>query len=292
MTAAWHAFFTVSNDDWQQLDGALNDFFETVVVKPADDAAPFGDQLVSLIFAAQPDADNLRAQLAIICETNGAAAPSITVEALPDIDWLQKAYDSLPPIEAGRFFVHGAHVKNIPGDKLAIIIEAAAAFGTGEHPTTKGCLLMLDRYLQAHTPRRILDMGCGSGILAIAAAKAVPTTDVILGIDIDKPSIFFAQSHADANHVADRVTFLHGDGFHAPEVNASTPYDLIFGNILAQPLIEMADKFCACASGDLIVSGFTETQKAYVEKAYHALGCTTHHVEQIEEWITLWLRKN
>lgn len=289
---AWQATFILSKADWQASEGALSDFFEALVVKPLVDGDPQSDEAVALIFPEQPDSAALNAQLAMLFESCDVAMPHIKIEELPDIDWLQHVYDSLKPIEAGRFFVHGKHVRDIPTDKITIVIEAAAAFGTGEHPTTKGCLLMLDRYLETESPRKILDMGCGSGILALAAAKTLPQTDIALGVDIDAPSIRVAQNHAAANGLADRVQFIHGDGFHTPEAKALAPYDLVFGNILAQPLIDMADAFCAAAARDLLLSGFTDLQYPYVEKAYHARGCKTVRADNLEGWITLWLRKN
>lgn len=292
MTTSWQATFILNKQDWLAVEGPLSDFFEALVVKPLVDGDPQSDEAVALIFPEQPDEDFLHTQLAALFESCDVARPNVKIEALPDIDWLQHVYDSLKPIDAGRFFVHGKHIKDKPPNRVDIVIEAAAAFGTGEHPTTKGCLLMLDKYLETERPRKILDMGCGSGILALAAAKCLAQTDVVLGIDIDANSIRVAQSHAIANNLDTRVQFLHGDGFHTPEARAMAPYDLVFGNILAQPLIDMADAFCASAARDLLLSGFTDLQYPYVEKAYHQRGCTTLRADTLEGWMTLWLRKN
>lgn len=288
---SWQATFTLKKQDWNAVDAALSDAFEALVVKPVIDGDPNSDEAVMLIFPEQPDRTELEAHLGAIFDACNAAMPSVEITAMPDIDWLQHVYESLTPIEAGRFFVHGAHVKDIPSDKVAIVIEAAAAFGTGEHPTTKGCLTMLDKYLQTEKPKKILDMGCGSGILAIAAAKVLNDTDVILGVDIDPASVRVAQAHAESNNMKGRVQFIHGDGFHDPSVAASGPYDLTFGNILAQPLIEFAELFCLHTKSDMILSGFTDAQMPYVEKPYLAHGCTVVDAINIDGWMTLWLRK-
>jgi ribosomal protein L11 methyltransferase len=289
--SSWQATFTLKKNDWNAVDAALSDAFEALVVKPVIDGDPNSDEAVMLIFPEQPDRTELEAHLGAIFDACGTEMPSIEITAMPDIDWLQHVYETLTPIEAGRFFVHGAHVKDIPGDKVAIVIEAAAAFGTGEHPTTKGCLTMLDRYLQAEKPKRILDMGCGSGILAIGAAKVLQSTDVILGVDIDPASVRVAQAHADSNNMENRIQFIHGDGFHDPSVAANGPYDLTFGNILAQPLIEFADLFCLHTKSDMILSGFTDAQRAYVEKPYLVQGCKVKDAINIDGWMTLWLTK-
>ncbi len=289
---AWQATFTLKKQDWQSVDAALSDAFEALVVKPVIDGDPQSDENVMLIFPEQPDKDDLHEHLSAIFGACDVAMPEIAITAMPDIDWLQHVYESLTPIEAGRFFVHGAHVKDIPADKVTIVIEAAAAFGTGEHPTTKGCLTMLDIYLQTEKPNKILDMGCGSGILAIAAAKVLKDTNVILGVDIDASSVRVAQAHADSNGMESRIDFIHGDGFHDPKVAASGPYDLTFGNILAQPLIEFANLFCLHTKSDMILSGFTDAQAPYVEKPYLAHGCTVVDAINIDGWMTLWLRRN
>ncbi len=288
---SWQATFVLKKKDWQAVDAALSDAFEALVVKPVTDGDPDSDEAVMLIFPEQPDRKALEAHLAALFDACNAPMPAIDITAMPDIDWLQHVYETLTPIEAGRFFVHGAHVKDIPADKVAIVIEAAAAFGTGEHPTTKGCLTMLDKYLQTEKPKKILDMGCGSGILAIAAAKVLKDTDTILGVDIDAASVRVAQSHAAANGMETRIDFIHGDGFHDPKVAGCGPYDLTFGNILAQPLIEFADLFCLHTKSDMILSGFTDVQRAYVEKPYLAQGCTVVDALNVEGWMTLWLRK-
>src|SRR5690606_19450433 len=130
-----------------------------------------------------------------------------------------------------------------------------------------------------------------SGILSIAAAKVLDATDVILGVDIHDESVRVSKEHAKANAVETRVQFVHGDGFHAAEVKQRAPYDLVLANILAQPLIEMAPHMNDVASRDIILSGFTASQRLYVETPYLSHGFTVQDVVEIDGWIALWLRK-
>jgi ribosomal protein L11 methyltransferase len=290
MTQSWQARFVLKKEEWLVMDGLLSDIFPALVVKPVRENDPHSPEQICLIFPEKPDEERLLDALNDNFSEFGLKLPEIIIEALPDIDWLQHVYDGLKPIEAGRFFVHGAHVSDIPKDKLAIVIEAAAAFGTGEHPTTKGCLTMFDRVLTTQKPKRILDIGTGSGILAIAAAMILPT-ETNIAIDIDPPSVRVAASHAASNGVAEKIIFLAGDAFRMPELTENAPYDLVFGNILAQPLIDMADKICGVSSGAILLSGFTTEQSPYVEKPYAKNGWRVHDTVTIDGWVTLWLTK-
>jgi ribosomal protein L11 methyltransferase len=289
---AWQAGFLMDKAEWLLVEPLLSDVFPALVVKPLREHDPHSPEQVVLIFPEEPEIGTLTHQLEMLFATCGLSAPDIHLEKLPEIDWLQHVYEQLTPIEAGRFFVHGSHIKeNIPTDKTAVLIEAAAAFGTGEHPTTKACLLAFDKLLEAKQPRTILDMGCGSGILAIAAAKILPEAD-ILGVDIDPNSVRVAAGHARDNSVDEAIRFEQSDGFSLPLIKKHRPFDLVFANILAQPLIEMAEEMAAVAGGDIILSGFTTEQTAYVEKAYRMQGCAVHDRCVIDDWVALWLTKN
>jgi ribosomal protein L11 methyltransferase len=292
MTQSWQARFVLNKDQWIVMDSLLSDVFPALVVKPVRKNDPHSPEQICLIFPEKPERDKLLSVLNDNFAIFDLAPPDIVIEPLPDIDWLQHVYDSLKPIEAGRFFVHGAHVTDIPVNSIPVVIEAAAAFGTGEHPTTKGCLSMFDRILHAGVaPTRILDMGCGSGILAIAAAKTVPGANPIIGVDIDAQSVRVATTHAGANGTQDRTVFIHGDAFHTPQIKDAAPFDLVFANILAQPLIDMADDIAAVATGHILLSGFTRDQSPYVEKPYVKNGFTVRDTLAIDEWMTLWLTR-
>lgn len=284
--------FTLSKPEWVMVESILGELFEAMDVKPERENDMHSPEIVTLFFEHKPDENLLKEQLGFVFSSMDLRMPHMMIEELPDIDWLQHVYDGLKPIEAGRFFVHGSHVDNLPDDKVNILIEAASAFGTGEHPSTKGCLLALDMLLEENHPTRILDMGCGSGILAIAAARTCPDTQCILGVDIDPGSVRVAENHARDNHVDHRITMVAGDGFRTPLVQDRKIYDLVFANILAQPLIEMSLALSNMVKGDIILAGFTQTQKSYVLTAYEKMGCTLHKEIPVDEWVTLWLKKN
>ncbi|MDO9058390.1 MAG: 50S ribosomal protein L11 methyltransferase, partial [Bradyrhizobium sp.] len=159
-----------------------------------------------------------------------------TVEAK---DWVKATLEDLVPVRAGRFVVHGSHDRTrVPANKLGIEIEAALAFGTGHHGTTRGCLLLLDEVLKAHMPRRVLDLGTGTGVLAIAAAKALRMK--VLASDIDPLAVRVARENARLNGAGDLVQAVHATGFSAAEFSRRAPFDLVLANILANPLRQMA----------------------------------------------------
>src|SRR5262249_52438702 len=154
-------------------------------------------------------------------------------------DWVKASLDGLAPVEAGRFIVHGQHDRaRVPINRIGIEIEAALAFGTGHHGTTRGCLLLLDAVLRARRPTRVLDLGTGTGVLAIAAAKALRRS--ILATDIDLRSALTARENARSNAAGPFVQAVHAPGFSSPQFKARAPFDLVMANILANPLRRLA----------------------------------------------------
>jgi ribosomal protein L11 methyltransferase len=214
----------------------------------------------------------------------------VTTEVLADADWLAMALSGLPPVRAGRFFVYGAHdLGKIPADTVNLRIEAGAAFGTGHHGTTVGCLEAYDRLLGERAFERILDVGCGTGVLAIAAAKT--GTPIAVGTDIDPVSVRIANENATLNEAGAR--FVHAEGLDDEAVRRDAPYDLVFANILAQPLVELApDIHRALKPGGLaILSGLLRTQEETVRAAYDAAGfAPTFHIHK-DAWATLVLTR-
>ena len=226
------------------------------------------------------EADALRATLARFpLET--------ATEELADADWLAMALSGLPPVRAGRFFIYGAHDRGrVPDDTINLRIEAGAAFGTGHHGTTTGCLEAYDALLAAgQTFPRVLDVGCGTGVLAIAAARTGSPT--ALGTDIDPVSVRIANENAALNEADAR--FVHAAGLDDPAIAAEAPYDLAFANILAQPLIELASAIHAALrpGGVTILSGLLRTQEDAVRTAYEAAGFTLSTVLHKDAWATL-----
>jgi ribosomal protein L11 methyltransferase len=236
-------------------------------------------------FPTEPDeADAFRAALA------GFPALTVTTEVLADADWLAMALSGLPPVRAGRFFVYGMHDRGrTPPNSVNLRIEAGAAFGTGHHGTTVGCLWAYDRLLRAERFPRVLDVGTGTGVLAIAAAKT--GTRAAVGTDIDRVSVRISKENAKVNRVEAR--FVHAAGLGDPAVRRAKPYDLVFANILARPLIGLAGEITGAVrpGGSIILSGLLRTQARAVRAAYLNRGCRLRFVVKRDAWATLVLRR-
>jgi len=221
-----------------------------------------------------------------------ARFPALTVtrEVLADADWLAMALSGLPPVRAGRFFVYGAHDRGLaPPSTVNLRIEAGAAFGTGHHGTTVGCLLAFDRLLKRRRFPRVLDVGCGTGVLAIAAART--GSSVAMGTDIDRVSVRIANENAALNRAGAR--FVHAAGLDHPAVRGPAPYDLVFANILAPPLVALSGPIGrALRPGGLaILSGLLRTQERRVLAAYLSKGFTLERRLHRDAWATLVVRR-
>ena len=212
-------------------------------------------------------------------------------ETLADADWLAMALSGLPPVRAGRFFVFGMHdLGRTPVNTVNLRIEAGAAFGTGHHGTTVGCLLAYDRLLKAHRYGRVLDVGCGTGILAIAAARC--GAGVAVGTDIDRVSVRISRENAILNQA--RARFVWADGLGHRAVRDHAPYDLVFANILARPLVSLAQPIRGALrpGGTAILSGLLRSQERMVRAAYLARGFRLTHRIHRDAWATLVLRRS
>ena len=230
------------------------------------------------------EADGLRAVLA------GFPELSVATETLADADWLAMALSGLPPVRAGRFFVYGLHDSGrAPTNAVNLRIEAGAAFGTGHHGTTVGCLLAYDRLLKRTAFPRVLDVGAGTGVLAIAAAKT--HSRLALGTDIDRDSVRIANENAKVN--AARTRFVHASGLSHRRVAAGAPYDLVFANILARPLVGLAQDIrrALAPGGFAILSGLLRTQERYVRAAYLNRGFRLQNRIRRDAWATLVLQR-
>ena len=215
---------------------------------------------------------------------------TVLVEKLADADWLAMSLSGLPPVEAGRFFVYGAHDQGkVPEGRVTLKIDAGAAFGTGHHGTTVGCLEAFDNLLKTETFEKVLDVGCGTGVLAIAAAKT--GTPIAVGTDIDEPSARIANENAEINEA--KCDFYFADGLSDPRIARHLPYDLVFANILAAPLVELAPEIGAAlkTGGVAILSGLLRTQEERVLEAYLPLGFTVEQTIHHDAWSALQLRK-
>ncbi|MBI0177790.1 50S ribosomal protein L11 methyltransferase [Bartonella apis] len=221
----------------------------------------------------------------------GVDENKIEIELLPDIDWVSHSLEGLGPVRAGRFFVHGSHDRDKvkPGD-LAIEIDAGQAFGTGHHGTTVGCLELIADVMEHEKPQNALDLGTGSGILAIGIALIKPIR--ILATDIDPIAIKVAKENFALNGVAKTITAITATGLDDEEIKKRTPFDLIVANILANPLIELAPQMVPALKkgGSIVLSGILEEQHDRVVKAFEAAGAkyikTLHH----EGWVAIHLK--
>lgn len=212
---------------------------------------------------------------------------------LPEIDWVAKVRRELSPVEAGRFFVYGSHdADKVPKDKVALQIEATVAFGTGHHGTTLGCLRAFDRLaMGGFAPARVADIGCGTAVLAMAAAAILPDS-VIIASDIDEVAVDVARANAAINGLADRVICLEAAGFGHERIAAAGPFDLVFANILKGPLIGLAPDMAVHVAKDgiAILSGLLVMQAEAVQAAYVTNGFVLIAREDLGEWSTLVLR--
>lgn len=214
----------------------------------------------------------------------------IEEEELPDIDWVTKSLEGLKPVRAGRFLVHGGHDSDkVRASDIPVLIEAGRAFGTGHHGTTAGCLEMIETVVRRERPRNALDLGTGSGVLAIALAKTMP--GAILATDIDPIATEVALSNARLNGVGQRIVFRTAAGFHSTAIATRAPFDLIVANILARPLMRMAPQIAAnlAAGGTVVLSGILAEQRWKVLSAFNAQGLAHRETLWREGWVTLRL---
>lgn len=248
---------------------------------------------IEVLYNTKPKAAVLSAQLAVLAAAHKLPEPKFTLCSAPKLDWLKKVAEDFPPLKIARWTVHGAqHRKNVPDRRYALQIDATNAFGTGEHPTTRGCLLMLDKILKAgFCPNTMVDIGCGSGILAMAFAQA--TGGRAVGVDLDAASAIIAARNIRVNKLGQRVRVCRGSGYAALLVKKSGPYDLIMANIFADPLCEMAEdlKNHLSAGGIAILSGLLKSQAKKVVSAHRKQGLSVIEQKTIGEWAVLALKK-
>lgn len=215
---------------------------------------------------------------------------TVKVEPLADADWLAMSLSGLPPVRAGRFFVYGAHDQGrVPPNAVNLKIDAGAAFGTGHHGTTVGCLVAYDELLKRERFEKVLDVGCGTGVLAIAAARTGAALAV--GTDIDAPSVRIANENAKLNQA--NAKFVHASGLNDMKVRAGAPYDLVFANILAPPLVALSQdiKMSLRIGGVAILSGLLRTQERRVSAAYLSRGFRLERRIHRDAWSALVLRR-
>jgi ribosomal protein L11 methyltransferase len=221
-------------------------------------------------------------------------AKPFALSELPEVDWVAHVRRELSPVDAGRFFVFGSHdADKVPDGRVPLQIEATVAFGTGHHGTTLGCLKAFDRLLTAgERPAKVADIGCGTAVLAMAAAATLPEA-LVIASDIDRVAVDVAEANVAINGLQGRINCLEAAGLDHRRSKAAAPYDLIFANILKGPLIELAPAIAAnlATDGRAILSGLLVVQAEAVTAAYVAAGLCLQNRDDIGEWSTLVLQK-
>jgi ribosomal protein L11 methyltransferase len=247
---------------------------------------------VELLHQAEPDREALAARIAPLAERSGLRQVDLTVAPVAATDWLARTAENFPAQPIGRFWVHGSHIAAPPpAGAVPIELDAGLAFGSGEHATTQGCLLALDRLAGRRRFRRVLDLGCGSGILAIAAAKLGAAR--VIAADNDPLAVAVARENATRNRVGHRIRCLTSAGYRNPLLRTFGPYDLILANILADPLCALARE-CArhlAPGGIAVLSGLLDRQAARVIAPHRQARLRLRHEITIGIWTTLVMSK-
>lgn len=287
-TQLWRICIDINDEHVPAFDLALEPFIESIMWTVDEDVR--GVQRMEGFTTFRPDPAVLAQALETTAKALGVAAPIAEVEDLAPRDWVAENLKDFPPIDVGRFFIYASHIdlRPLPGH-IPIRIDPGAAFGTGTHATTSGCLKAIEALGKKHTFKRPLDVGSGSGILAIAMAKLWRIK--IEGTDIDPVAVRVARQNAKLNHVAQLLDFNTGPGFDPVPTKAR--YDLIVANILARPLIAIAPDLARHldAGGYTVLSGFIMRDERFVMAAYLAQGFKFTRRYVCEDWVTLVLQK-
>ena len=285
---------TVTVDQAHVLD------FESTLERHADAVTMFMDDLsgrsdgegdwhVEAIFRVPPDRARILADLTATALAVGLPVPEATLERVPNVDWVAANLRDFPPIRAGRFFVHGSHWQDgVPAGHFGLKVDAGTAFGSGEHATTKGCLLALDRIAKTgHPLTRAVDLGTGSGILAIAMARLGAKR--VIASDFDPIAVRVAQQNIKDNAAAQTVRAVVSDGWRNRALGQLGPLDLVTANILARPLCRFAPALAAhlAPHGRAVLSGLLEWQERMVMAVHERQGLRLKSRLVIDGWATL-----
>jgi len=242
---------------------------------------------VGAYFVDAPD------EIALLILSTVHGAKPFVVSKVPDKDWVAEVRRELAPVEAGDFFVYGSHdAEKVPANCKPLLIEAAMAFGTGHHGTTKGCLMALDKLVKSgFIGKNVVDIGCGTAVLAMAAAMCSPNK--VLASDIDEIATETSKANADVNGLSDRIEVITCAGFDHPKLRTAAPYDLILANILKGPLVALAPDMSQNSGngGYVILSGLLNTQADAVIEAYLDVSFELVDHINIAEWSILTFRK-
>ncbi|MEP4052375.1 MAG: 50S ribosomal protein L11 methyltransferase [Litorimonas sp.] len=279
ITASPDAAFDLA--DALGMDGVMTALSVTIFDAPPD------QMLVQGLFETQAAAEQAKSLL------DFGQTQTLSIEQLPATDWVSETQAGLPPVRAGRFLVYGSHdADKVSEDIVPLLVDAGMAFGTGHHGTTAGCLRIFSDLLDAEAVMdTVLDLGCGAGVLAMAAAKTLPAAD-ILATDIDPDAIMVTDANIIANDVTGRIESAVANGFDSP-VLKDRQFDLIFANILAGPLMGLADDIVAATApgGHVILSGILDEKAAQVAACFQTAGLDVIPQPSLEGWTSLLAKK-
>ncbi len=246
--------------------------------------------------AAEPDTRAIGVALSLVAAAQGVAVPELHVSRVPARDWVAESLRNLPPTIAGRYFIHGSHHQGgVPAGKIGLRVDAGAAFGSGQHETTLGCLRALDGLASSGGGRRRfrapLDMGCGSGILSLAMARTWRVA--VTAVDVDPRAVKVTRENARLNTLGRLVRAFAGDGYAVRELGAGAPFDLIVSNILANPLCHMARDLGRHLTQDgvAVLSGFLVRDSNRVLATHRRLGLVLVRRITVKDWQTLVLAR-
>jgi ribosomal protein L11 methyltransferase len=290
MTARKLTLVSADRDAARTIAAALQDF-----VEPPPDAltlfeAPGEGWRIDAYFTELPEPGDLRAMLA---DVTGLDVPEIVAEDVPPLNWVAISQAALQPVIAGRFTVHGSHDRErVAQGPNAILIDAGEAFGTAPHATTYGCLTAIDRLTRRRAFRRMIDLGCGSGVLAIGAARVLPRAAVI-ATDMDPTSVDVARANMAANTAPGRIATYVATGLAHPRLRRAAKFDFVVANILADPLIRLARDIrrIIVPGGRLVLSGILIPQAPAVIAAFAAQGFALDRHDRVTGWSTLTFTK-
>ena len=289
MAVTYKVSLTASETEAEAIAGLLPEILDPPPAVSVAETGPL--RLIELYFEDAPDLEALGSLLREAAPIAGEAG-HLRCEEVPDENWVARVQRGLHPVRAGRFLIHGSHDRHIRrGRRFAIEIDAGRAFGTAHHGTTSGCLIAIDRLAKRRRWRRVLDLGTGSGVLAIAAAKV--SNAQVLASDIDPVAVAVARENIERSGASATISAVTTPGVAAPQIRARAPFDLITANILAAPLIKLAPRlvWLVAPAGHLVLSGLLDSQAREVGATYLAYGLVLEERLSREGWTTLVLRR-
>lgn len=287
MAQEYKIILVVKETSVQPFADALDDLSVAIA---AFEIVPGGDWRLEAYAIEEPESATVAERLTLAAVAYGLPQPKFEIEALPQTDWLAENRRSFPAQTIGRFFIHGSHFEGPPpSGAIPLLLDAATAFGSGEHETTRGCLIAIDRIGKQRRPKKPLDVGCGSGILALAMAKRYRRK--VIASDLDRESVRVARENMHLNREKAWVRVEHGAGYRLPIIGRNKPYDLIVANILAKPLCQLAKdlKRHLSKDGTVILSGLLQAQETLVLSAHRRQGLRLVNRQRRKGWSTLVL---